>query len=92
MNGNSEVIALLLGESTGFGFGRRAYLEGAQRLVREADGRVVLEAIRSQEDFDRTARITGCFRRGKAIRDPQTRQVIGYEMKEVPRFSAVGRA
>jgi hypothetical protein len=26
---------------------------------------------------------TGCFRRGKAIRDPRTREVIGYEMEEV---------
>ena len=91
MNPNSEVIALLLGESRGLRLGRRAYLNGAQRLIREPDGRVSLEAIESLEDFDRTARITGCFRRGKAIRDPETRKVIGYEMKEVTRFGAVSK-
>jgi hypothetical protein len=42
-----------------------------------------LEAIESDEEFERTARTTGCFRRGKAIRDPETREVIGYEMEEV---------
>lgn len=84
MNTNGEVIALLLGE-TGDSRWRSANSSlGAQRLVRDANGRVSLEAIASQEEFDRTARSTGCFRRGKPIRDPASSEVIGYEMEEVP--------
>jgi hypothetical protein len=29
------------------------------------------------------AKDTGCFRRARAIRDPKTFEVIGYEMEEV---------
>jgi len=83
MHANCEVIALLLDESARERAKGPARLKGAQRLVRLADGRVTLEAIESRADFEETARITGCFRRGKAIRDPATREVIGYEMEEV---------
>lgn len=76
MDSNHEVIALLLGEAD-------AFSSSAQRLVRSEDGQISLEAIESQEDFDQTARITGTFRRGKAILDPRTREVMGYEMEEV---------
>jgi hypothetical protein len=31
---------------------------------------------------------TGCFRRGKPIDDPQAREVIGYEIEEVPMLCA----
>ena len=92
MNADSEVIALLLPERTP----RRGVLtmadraRGAQRLVREPDGRIMLEDVESEEDFDATARITGCFRRGKPIRDPGTREVIGYELEEVATISAAG--
>jgi hypothetical protein len=44
---------------------------------------VILEDVESQEEFERAARTTGCFRRGKAIRDPRTREVMGYEMEQV---------
>ena len=90
MNADSEVIALLLPEgipsrgSTSL----QDRARGAQRLVRDPDGRIVLEDVESEEDFERTARITGCFRRGKPIRDPGTLEVIGYEMEEVPGASA----
>ena len=80
---NQEVIALLLGETEVGARGGGSYSDGAQRLVRDESGRVSLEEIRSQEDFDQTARITGCFIRGKAIRDPETLEIIGYEMEEV---------
>lgn len=83
MDPNCEVIALLLADSVTGRRGSRAPIEGAQRLVRRADGRVTLEDIESREDFEETARITGCFRRGKAIRDPETNEVMGYEMEEV---------
>lgn len=82
-----ETIALLLGEAGGERWQPRSFVAGAQRLVRGADGRVRLEAIASAEEFDATARTTGCFRRGKPIHDPYTREVIGYEMEEVPVLS-----
>jgi hypothetical protein len=84
LNPNDEVIALLLDESAGRRGEAAAYTVGAKRLVRDSAGKVTLEAIESQEDFDQTARITGCFQRGKAIRDPATLEVIGWEMEEVP--------
>jgi len=83
MSTNNEVIALLLNEPDARSRGSRSYCAGAQRLVRDAAGRVSLEEIESEEDFERTASITGCFIRGKAIRDPETLEIIGYEMEEV---------
>ncbi len=88
MNDDTETIALLLGDSGDERWQPRDYVTGAQRLVRDADGHVVLEAIQSEEEFDQTARTTGCFRRGKPIRDPETGDVIGYEMEEVPFLNA----
>jgi len=44
----------------------------------------------SLEEFERTVRTTGCFRRGKAIRDPGTQEIIGYEMEQVPLLRAAG--
>ncbi len=90
-NADHEVIALLLGDD---GTGRwrpRAFVEGAQRLIRAANGRVSLEPVESEEEFDRTARKTGCFRRGTPIRDPISREVIGYEMEEVPMLATAPR-
>lgn len=84
MVGENEIIALLLSETTEAVFGAGRPAQGAQCLVRDAEGRVSLEDVESQEEFERAARTTGCFRRGKAIRDPETREVIGYEMEEVP--------
>jgi hypothetical protein len=87
---DGEVIALVLADG---GEPRHAapVAEGAKRLVRDALGRMSLEEVGSQEEFDRTARQTGCFRRGEAIVDPKTREVIGYEMEEV-QIHGPGRA
>jgi len=82
-----ETIALLLGEAGGQRWQPRSFVAGAQRLVRAQDGTVRLEAISNAEEFDATARTTGCFRRGKPIHDPLTREIIGYEMEEVPMLS-----
>ncbi|MDH3417878.1 MAG: hypothetical protein OEQ25_00235 [Gammaproteobacteria bacterium] len=79
-----QTIALLLGEAGGERWQPRSFVAGAQRLVRGADGCVRLEAIANAQEFDATARTTGCFRRGKPIHDPATHEVIGYEMEEVP--------
>jgi hypothetical protein len=88
MDANLEVIALVLGETTDRSWHAGELGKGAQRLVRSADGRVSLEPIESQEEFEREARTTGCFRRGKPIRDPDTQEVIGYEMERVPLLRA----
>lgn len=90
MDGEFEVIALVLGESSERRWHAGQLGKGAQRLVRRADGRVSLEPVESQEEFEREARTTGCFRRGKAIRDPATHEVIGYEMEQVPLLRAAG--
>ena len=89
MDRNCEVIALLIDESADGPKQNSRRVQGAQRLIRDREGRVCLEAIESQQEFDETARITGCFRRGKAIRDPKTREIIGYEMEEVAELSTV---
>lgn len=83
MNINDEVIALLVDEPANQVNHDSLENTGAQRLIREASGRVSLEPVESQEEFDRMAKDTGCFRRGRAIRDPKTFEVIGYEMEEI---------
>lgn len=83
-----EIIALVLGDAAERRWRAGQLGRGAQRLVRSADGRVALEPIESQEEFERAVRTTGCFRRGKPIRDPDTSEVIGYEMEQVPMLRA----
>ena len=82
-----ETIALLLGDGGSQRWQPRSFVAGAQRLVRSEDGTISLEAVANAEEFDATARTTGCFRRGKPIHDPGTREIIGYEMEEVPMLS-----
>ena len=82
MKNDVEVIALVLGHEHRWHAGELG--RGAHRLVRHADGRVVLEPVEPQDEFAEAARTSGCFRRGKPIRDPRTREVIGYEMEQVP--------
>jgi hypothetical protein len=91
MDGHVEIIALVLEDSNEHWHANQLG-EGAQRLVRRADGRVTLEPVESLEEFERTVRTTGCFRRGKPIRDPGTQEVIGYEMEQVPLLRAAAAA
>jgi hypothetical protein len=88
MDGSVEIIALVLGEGADRRWQAGQLGRGAQCLVRRADGRVELAPVQSEEEFERTARITGCFRRGKPIHDPRTHEVIGYEMEQVPLLRA----
>ena len=83
MKPDSEVIALVLDEPAEACDDGGAESTGAHRLIREADGHMTLEPIESRADFERAAKDTGCFRRRRAIRDPETEEVIGYEMEEV---------
>lgn len=83
MKREPELIALLIDPPDQDARDELIESTGAHRLMREADGRVTLEPVRSQEEFERIAKDTGCFRRGRAIRDPNTCEVIGYEMEEI---------
>lgn len=58
MDSGNEVIALLLDTGT-LGEPSHDRRLGAQRLVRGPDGRISLETIESDEEFERTARTTG---------------------------------
>jgi hypothetical protein len=87
MDAGNEVIAVVLSESLDrWHVGQLG--KGAQQIVRHSDGTVGLEPVASEEEFERIARSSGCFRRGKPIRDPNTREVIGYEMELVPLLRA----
>jgi hypothetical protein len=88
MDDSVEIIAVVLGDASERRWHAGQLGRGAQRLVRRADGRVLLEPVASEEEFERTARTTGCFRRGKPIHDPLTNEVIGYEMEQVPLLRA----
>lgn len=68
---------------------------GATALVRDEHGRVSLQTITPDCSFMDQVMTTGCFRRGKPILDPVSRQVMGYEMEMVatpgalkPRYAA----
>ena len=92
MNDAVEIIALVLSDPQERRWRPGQLGHGAQRLIRRADGRVRLEPVASEEEFERTARTTGCFRRGKPIHDPRTHEVIGYEMEQVPLLRAAPEA
>jgi len=59
--------------------------EGVQALVRLEDGEVIVE------DVDDTAVFAGQdvarFRQAMAIKDPETREVIGYEMEPITKVA-----
>ncbi len=88
MTADSEVIALLLLDGDELAAAADP-VAAARRLVRMPDGRVSLETVGSRDEFARTAQHTGCFRRGTPICDPESREVIGYEMEEVTFGEAV---
>ena len=52
-------------------------------LLRTADGQISLQSVSRDSALGREALRTGCFRRGKAIIDPISRQMLGYEMERV---------
>jgi hypothetical protein len=75
---NGEVIAVFLSE------GEQRAERAATALVRNADGQMSLQNVNPDSAFGRRAMRTGYFRRGKPIIDPVSRQMIGYEMEQVP--------
>ena len=70
-----EVIAVLMPDDET----SRESGEGVQALVRLDDGQVVLEDVKDNEIFEGVD--VARFRQAMAIKDPETREVIGYEME-----------
>ena len=86
---SSEVIAVLLPEADAAGNDRQP--RAATMIVRRADGQFVLETIDARIALAQRAANTGCFRKGKPILDPMSREVVGHEMEEVPLSFALAR-
>lgn len=84
---SAQVIALLLPdqdtESAAMHRAENYIAHGSTVLVRSADGRMLLETVTADTEFMEQIMTTGRFRRGKAIIDPMTRQVMGYEMEMI---------
>jgi hypothetical protein len=74
-----EVIAVLMPQK------KRQHKsgEGVQALFRLEDGQVVLEDIADTGVF--SGEDVARFRQAMAIKDPDTREVIGYEMEPITR-------
>jgi hypothetical protein len=60
----------------------------AMALMRDAAGRMTVEEVVADNDFMNKLVDTGCFRRGKPILDPATREVMGYEMEMIGPYAA----
>ena len=78
----SQVIAVLVPEADAAGDNRHP--RAATMIVRRADGQFILQTVDARIALAQQAANTGCFRKGKPIVDPNTREVLGYEMEEVP--------
>jgi hypothetical protein len=79
---HSEVIAVLLPEVDSSVITREP--RSATMIVRRADGQIVLETIDARIALAQRAANTGCFRKGKPIFDPHSKEILGHEMEEVP--------
>ncbi len=78
----AQMIALLLPETTAEVWtGPHSFAHGATALMRDAQGKMTLETVTAENAFMDQIMTTGCFRRGTAIVDPVSRQVMGYEME-----------
>lgn len=72
---DKELIALLPPEERSDG------RQAPTALVRFADGRMAVEELRG--DAAQVLRPAARFRRSNPILDPETREIIGYEMEQV---------
>lgn len=80
----SEIIAVLLPDGTP---STPAALQdfvatGTMLLVRHADGRMALEPARRESAW-RGASVPDCVYKSRPIRDPDSREVIGYELETI---------
>jgi hypothetical protein len=80
----AKVIAFLMPETTVEVFtGPNSLAQGATALLRDAQGKITIEPVTKDSAFVEQMMTTGCFRRGKAIIDPVSRQIMGYEMEMI---------
>jgi hypothetical protein len=80
----AEVIAFLMPDTAVEVFtGSNSLTQGASALLRDAAGKITIEPVTKDSAFVEQMMTTGCFRRGKPIVDPVTRQVMGYEMEMI---------
>lgn len=79
---SAEVIGLLLAD-TEVASADDDLDSTAQLLLRRSNGRIELKDVDSDVEFLKRWPTTGCFRRGNPITDPETGQVLGYELEEV---------
>ena len=77
----SEILALLLPAATQ---GAEEAAPFATALLRDAEGTMSLRTLRTNLSLLAQARIAGRFDSGKPIVDPQTREIIGYEIEPIP--------
>jgi hypothetical protein len=84
MNAQQVIAILPNDDDSSFNVRHDDFLRhGATALVRDENGRISLETITASSSFLDQVLTTGCFRRGKPIVDPVSRQVMGYEMEMI---------
>lgn len=83
----AKLIALLLPGSMYDASNDDIDMENATALMSDDDGRMSLHPLTRDMTrdmpFKEQVMTTGCFKRGKPIVDPSTREVIGYEMEMI---------
>ena len=73
----NEVIAVLVAGYDDEG------VERATVILRDPRGNVSLREMDADDTAIRRAVSAACFRCGKPIRDPESREVVGYELEQV---------
>jgi hypothetical protein len=73
-----EIIALLFPEPAQASQGPATHVTA---LVRDAEGAIEVRHLKPDGNMMKRALLTGRFNSGKPILDPQTREVIGYEIE-----------
>jgi len=74
---DNEVIAVLLAGYDDDG------QERVTVVLRDAQGQVSLKHMSPRDAAARRAMSAGCFREGRPILDPVSREVMGYELEQV---------
>jgi hypothetical protein len=79
----AKLIALLLPEADASRSRDEFDVDTATALMCDHEGRMSLAPLTREMPFAEQVMTTGCFRRGKAIIDPVSREVMGYEMEMI---------
>ena len=80
MTTQAEVIAMVMSDGDG-PTGRMQRM--ATVLLRGDDGQMSVRTVSPDSTLGQFALSTGCFRNGKPIVDPVTREHMGYEMEMI---------